>query len=81
MCRFSPLFLWFISEMEHLKGEGRMLKWEKRNWWLCADCPLVVFQMQRYNISKAVCHLLSFSIVKIQENGCVKCCILKYYMP
>ena len=21
MCRFSPLFLWFISEMELLKGE------------------------------------------------------------
>ena len=80
MCRFSPLFLWFISEMEHLNGEGRMLKWEKRNWWLCADCPLVVFQMQRYNIRKAVCHLLSFSIVKMQENDCSNRCVLASYV-
>ena len=46
-----------------------MLKWEKRKWRVCADCLLVVFQMQRYNIRKAVCHLLSFSIVKMQEKG------------
>ena len=55
-----------------------MLKWEKRNWWLCADCPLVVFQMQRYNISKAVCHLLSFSIVKMLKMLKISCLKAEY---